>query len=343
MIWLSLFLGCMGVSAQNTNNPAILEQDNMIDNSQQLTQSIDLALQDATEPFAVFDADNTIWKYDIEEGLLAWMSAKNSLSLQNIPAHLFPIAPQPDATPMSYYEELSHIDHSLGYLWAAQVFSGFTLGELRAEVQEMMASVEPIQAPMPNGDVQLVQIPKIYPKQMELIHSLQNKGVDVWVVSASLEEVVRMVVSDPQYGLNIPPEQVIGVNLMLHKPNGEATVGALERRAGKKGVAYYFSEERMSWKMGDYPFAPMTWYAGKVAAIKEWIHPSRRPILVAGDSPNDFYMQFYSDAIRLRVHRKDSHKVQLEERKNVWQEGSADQNIAANWIEFTAEELGVSN
>ena len=63
-------------------------------------------------------------------------------------------------------------------------------------------------------------------------------------------------------------------------------------------------------------YAPATWYAGKVAAIKEWIHPSQRPILVAGDSPNDFYMQFYANVeeggVRVRIHRKDAHKEELE-------------------------------
>ena len=28
-------------------------------------------------PFAVFDADNTIWKHDITEGLLAYMSVRH--------------------------------------------------------------------------------------------------------------------------------------------------------------------------------------------------------------------------------------------------------------------------
>jgi hypothetical protein len=42
-------------------------------------------------------------------------------------------------------------------------------------------------------------------------------------------------------------------------------------------------------------------------------------MLVAGDPPNDFYMQFYANAkaggTRLRIHRKDSHKKKLEEEK----------------------------
>jgi phosphorylcholine phosphatase len=158
--------------------------------------------------------------------------------------------------------------------------------------------------------------------------------------------VVRMVVSDPRYGLNIPPERVIGVNLMLSKPDGTVTVGAFERLDGRTGLDYYFSTQRMQWTLGTYPFAPMTWYGGKVAAISEWIDPAQRPILVGGDSPNDFYMQFYSavdDAgLRLRIHRTEEHKNKLEENKLLRQNGNVNQDPQKGWIEVSAKDLGLS-
>ena len=103
----------------------------------------------------------------------------------------------------------------------------------------------------------------------------------------------------------------------------------------------------MQWKLGTYPFAPLTWYAGKVAAILEWIDPSERPILVAGDSPNDFYMQFYAaaenDAIRLRIHRKDRHKRVLAIEKMKREKGNANPDPEKGWIEVTADELGLGD
>ena len=143
---------------------------------------------------------------------------------------------------------------------------------------------------MPDGSPKAIPIPQIFPAQQELIATLQARGVEVWIVSASLEELVRMVISDPKYGVNLPPERVIGVNLMLQKPDKTVTVGAIERREGRCGNDHYLSESRMSWTLTSYPFAPLTWYGGKVSAILEWIDESQRPILVAGDSPNDFYM-----------------------------------------------------
>jgi len=162
-------------------------------------------------------------------------------------------------------------------------------------------------------------------------------------VSASPEEIVRFVISDPEYGIGLPPEQVIGVNLMFRHPDGSVNVGALERQAGKTGLDYYFSEERLKSTLGTVPFAPLTWYGGKVAAIREWITPVQRPVLVAGDSPNDFYMQFFSSAIKLRIHRKDSHKQRLREEQEQRMGGNADANPQKGWIEVTAAQLGVDD
>lgn len=66
--------------------------------------------------------------------------------------------------------------------------------------------------------------PRIYPRQRQLIHTLIASGVRVYIVSASLEELVRMVACDARYGLNVEPQRVIGVTLMLNDPNtGELT------------------------------------------------------------------------------------------------------------------------
>ena len=43
---------------------------------------------------------------------------------------------------------------------------------------------------------------------------------------------------------------------MLTHPNGEITVGALERSAGNMGLDYYFSEQRLQ-TAGTVPFAPL--------------------------------------------------------------------------------------
>ena len=310
-----------------------------------INAAIEHALQNNPHPFAVFDADNTVWQHDLTEALMAWMEIKGHITIAGMNATLLPCPPRPNETLMSYYDLLCEVDHSLGYLFATQVFAGFTLGALRAELDEMMASTQAIRAPMPDGPPKAIPIPQIFPAQQELIATLQARGVEVWIVSASLEELVRMVMSDPKYGINLPPERVIGVNLMLQKPDKTVTVGAIERRDGQCGNDHYLSESRMSWTLTSTPFAPLTWYGGKVAAILEWIDESQRPILVAGDSPNDFYMQFHAAAgdsgIRLRIHVSQSHKEHLNARIARQQVGNLNDQPDQGWIEVTAQDLGI--
>lgn len=313
-----------------------------LEHRQQIHQAIEGA-KDNPHPFAVFDADNTIWKYDLIEALLAWMGNNGQIQLNTVPSEYIPVPLREGETLISYYDFLCDIDHSLAYLFASQVFAGFTLGELRDATKAMMAYTTDIVVPLRKGH-RAVPIPQIFPAQIELMHTLQAHGVEVWIVSASLEEVVRMVASDPTFGIALPPERVIGVNLMLQKPNGDATVGAIERQTGRAGRTYYLGTERMGWTMSGFPFAPLTWYAGKLAAIQEWIDPTERPILVAGDSPNDFYMQFYCDVeaggVRLRIHRKESHKERLHQEISRRQNGTANENPALGWLEVTATDLG---
>jgi len=296
-------------------------------------------------PFAVFDADNTVWKHDLIEGLLGWMSANGSLSIEFADPKIMPFPIREGETLMSYYDHLCDIDHSVGYLFACQIFAGFTLQKLQQEIDDMMRHTDLIQAPMPHGKTKALNVPALFPGQIELMHFLQEQGIEVWIVSASLEELVRMVASNPKYGLALAPQRVIGVNLMLHKPDGSVTVGALERTAGEIGLAYYLSPERLTWTMGTVPFAPLTWYGGKVAGILEWIDDAQRPILVAGDSPNDFYMQFHVAAdeggIRLRIHRSEKHRQALTDRQQHQETGNLNPMPKDGWIEVTPADLGL--
>jgi phosphorylcholine phosphatase len=311
---------------------------------QQIQNAIQTAKINDDQPFAVFDADNTIWKHDLEEALLAWLENENRLQFSDLNPSNIPILPRKNETLFSYYEYLSEIDHSLCYLWACQAFEGFSLQELFLEIKKMLSTTEAIPVVVNKNGIwqnKTVPIPKIYPGQRQLIKHLMDSGIQVWVVSASPEELVRYVVSLPEYGLNIPPEQVIGVNLLLRKKQ-EATAGAFEREKQYKGLEHYFSPERIEYKFTSYPITPLTWYAGKVAAIKSWIHPCKRPMLVAGDSPNDFHMQFYSSGVKLRIHCSDEHKLVLEEtKKNRNIVTSSDEDPYVGWLETTPASLGL--
>ena len=288
-----------------------------VQHQKQLQETISCAKQHKT-PFAVFDADNTIWKHDLTECLLAWLEKRGLISLDRFETTLLPIPSRPRESIYGYYIRLGQLmGHSASYLWSAQAFQGLELNQLRMEISDMMKSTEAMNVSVYEDEKLVfhpVSIPQIFPFQKELIAELQRNGIAVWVVSASLEELVRMVVSDPEYGIDIPPERVIGVNMLIRTKKEEIWTSAQHRERGMKGDEF-FDKDRLSGILTHHIYAPVTWYAGKVAAIQEWIHPTIRPLLVAGDSPNDFYMQFYANAMaggtRLRIHRTDSHKEKL--------------------------------
>ena len=81
--------------------------------------------------FAVFDADNTLWEYDIAEGLLAWMEYRELISLSRMDPSILPLPPLPKENVFSYYERLCDWDHSICYLWSAQGFLRLYIGKTR--------------------------------------------------------------------------------------------------------------------------------------------------------------------------------------------------------------------
>ena len=104
--------------------------------------------------FAVFDADNTSYNNDLEESLLPFLEMKGILSRDKLDPVLKPI-PFKDIdghkeSLNSYYYRLCEIDDQVCYPWVAQVFSGYTLRELKGWIDEMLAkgqtSLEQIEA-----------------------------------------------------------------------------------------------------------------------------------------------------------------------------------------------------
>ncbi|MEW6124262.1 MAG: haloacid dehalogenase-like hydrolase [Pseudomonadota bacterium] len=96
-------------------------------------------------------------------------------------------------------------------------------------------------------------------------HALMAAGIDVFVVSASCEEVVKVFACDPRYGYNLPEAHVYGIRM--------------QRRDG-----------RMDWRPAQN--WPITWGPGKVDAIRRTFVDARGfgPLAVFGDSDGDFNM-----------------------------------------------------
>lgn len=303
--------------------------------------------------YAVFDEDNTSYQYDIEESMIPFLDNKGVLTRDFLdPAlHLIPFRDNAtyNESMYSYYLRLCDIDDIVCYPWAAQVFSGLTLTELKRYVGELMALNTTIPTTYYEGDVAVpteINPPHIFRGQVELYNRLMANGIDVYVVSASSEELVRMVASDPQYGYNVPPENVIGVTTLLKN----TTTGDLTTARKQITDGVYDPAANMDLLLTSYLWTPNTWQTGKFAAILSYIDNWKMPVLVGGDTPaSDGPMQFHAvdvvnkGGIHLWVNRTASAWEEIngmmseyaQEQKDLGLDVTADKN----WVVVSPEDI----
>ncbi|KAF1840141.1 uncharacterized protein K460DRAFT_371356 [Cucurbitaria berberidis CBS 394.84] len=302
--------------------------------------------------YAVFDMDQTSYRYDLEESLLPFLENRGILTRDNLDPSLKLIDFKDTAnfteTLYSYYNRLCKVDDFVCYPWIAQVWSGLTLRELKRYVDELLAHNGTIPTQSWDGD-KIVQgsatPPKIYPGQVELYNALMNNGIAVYVISAAHEELVRFVASDPKYGYNVPPQNVIGVTTMLKN----ATSGALTNARKQIVEGEYDEAANLDLIVTPYLWTPATWFAGKWAAILTYIDQWKRPVLAAGDTPgSDSYMLFHGvdtekGGVHLWINRKDAYLKDIKEEIEVNVKGQKEngREITAdkNWVFVKPEDI----
>jgi phosphoserine phosphatase len=302
--------------------------------------------------FAVFDMDNTSYRYDLEESLLPFLENQGVLTREKLDPSLklipFKDTAEHQESLFSYYYRLCEIDDMVCYPWVAQVFSGFTLAELKGYVDALMASGKPVPSTYFDGDVVKnieVQPPQVFAGQVELFNKLMENGIEVYVMTAASEELVRMVAADPQYGYNVKPQNVIGVTTLLkNRQSSELTTARKQIAAG-----HYDPQANMALELTPYLWTPATWMAGKQAAILTYIDPWKKPVLVAGDTPSsDGYMLFHGvdvakGGVHLWVNRKAKYMDQLNGmiQKNAAAQAKEGLPVTAdkNWVVVKPEDI----
>lgn len=239
--------------------------------------------------YAVFDADGTLWSNDLSESLLSLLESEKIISIGRYNEAMFPMPIMSGESLVSYYFRLCEADINLGYFWLCQAFAGFSPGELKEHIDDLFNKNGSISymAFQNDGSIveKLIDRPTVFFWQQELRAFLFKKGINVYVVTASQEELVRMVVADPKYGFDIPSSSVIGMRLALRSSNGKNVLGPYDKSLNKN---YYESMITSSLS------GITTWYSGKVAAIKEYVDPVKKPVLVAGNSESDLAMLNYA-------------------------------------------------
>jgi hypothetical protein len=239
--------------------------------------------------YAVFDADGTLWSNDLSVSLLSLLESEKIISVGRYNEAMFPMPIMSGESLVSYYLRLCDADINLGYFWLCQAFSGFSPGELKEHIDDLFNKNGSISYMAFQNDGSLVEKridrPTVFFWQQELRAFLFEKEIKVYVVTASQEELVRMVVADPKYGFDIPSSSVIGMRLALRSSNGKNLLGQYDKSLNKN---YYESMITSSLS------GITTWYSGKVAAIKEYVDPVKKPVLVAGNSESDLAMLDYA-------------------------------------------------
>ena len=173
-----------------------------------LQKSVLKAMDENPGPYyAAFDADGTLWDSDLGEQFFQYQIDHCDLdSLSSV-------------DPWEYYETTKHVDPIKAYLWLAQISKGASLEQVRTWAKE---SVETYGA-------------RVFESQKNMISWLQAQGVEVFIVTASIQWAV-----EPAGMLaGVPFENVLGI----------------QTRIDEKGL------------VTDEQFGPITWRDGKAKAI----------------------------------------------------------------------------
>lgn len=302
--------------------------------------------------FAVFDADQTTYQYDLVSAFLPFLEQKGVLTRETMhpSLKLIPFLDREgyQESLYSYYERLGQIDDQIGYPWASQIFAGFQIKQLKIWMDEMLALSSPLTAQVTNGSsekIDTIPIPKMLKGQQELYAALMANGIEVFVVTAAAEELVRMIVADPLYGYSVKPANVIGVNLALRHPVTQDITTS--RKKIEQGV--YSEEQMQDYELTYALWAPLPWYEGKYAAIRTYIHKWKKPILVAGDTPQSDGPMFFrapdlnKGGVRLFVNKGPSYLAHLQQLQNQHEQAQLEQGLTPdalqNWLIIDTHEL----
>ncbi|KLT41919.1 phosphorylcholine phosphatase [Cutaneotrichosporon oleaginosum] len=295
--------------------------------------------------YAIFDWDNTSDRYDLEESLMPYLESIGVLH-EDVLDPALRVVPFLDGESMyGYYLRLCEIDDNICYWWAAAVFSGIKLEELKRHVDDLMTLNGAVKTTFTDENGTLVEVqvntPRIFRGQVELYNRLMANGINVYVISAAAEELVRMVASDPKYGYNVPPENVIGVSLLLNN-SGVLTTA---RKQIAEGV---YNNSNGQFVLTPTLWAPATWMTGKWAAVLSYIDQWKLPVLAAGDTPvSDGPMIFHGinrdDGIKLWVNRKASYMEEIAKMNETFAIEQAEQGrpVTADkgWVIVTPDEI----
>lgn len=185
--------------------------------------------------------------------------------------------------------------HDVAYPWVLYLFDNMSIAEVQKLAKEandfgignklgkyVIESSDKLTGEAGKVSHQYKSGLRVQSETANLFHEFEKNGIKVYIVSASLEDIVKVFANDKSYGYNLSADSVYGMRLEMN---------------GNKYKAEY--------KHG----YPQTQTKGKVEIINKFLKPKhggKDPILVAGDSEGDFNMlsEYKGTKILLLMKRK---------------------------------------
>lgn len=185
--------------------------------------------------------------------------------------------------------------HDVAYPWVLYLFDNMSVAEVQKLAKEandfgignklgkyVIESSDKLTGEAGKVSHQYKSGLRVQSETANLFHEFEKNGIKVYIVSASLEDIVKVFANDKSYGYNLSADSVYGMRLEIN---------------GNKYKAEY--------KHG----YPQTQTKGKVEIINKFLKPKhggKDPILVAGDSEGDFNMlsEYKGTKILLLMKRK---------------------------------------
>ena len=185
--------------------------------------------------------------------------------------------------------------HDVAYPWVLYLFDNMSVAEVQKLAKEandfgignklgkyVIESSDKLTGEAGKVSHQYKSGLRVQSETANLFHEFEKNGIKVYIVSASLEDIVKVFANDKSYGYNLSADSVYGMRLEMN---------------GNKYKAEY--------KHG----YPQTQTKGKVEIINKFLKPKhggKDPILVAGDSEGDFNMlsEYTGTKILLLMKRK---------------------------------------
>ena len=252
-------------------------------------------------PFAVFDWDQTVIRHDIGDALFLhqiealgfaldhdefWTVLDPSdVTLREQAALLRELADDARADHPTFHAlreavlvgflRSGLLDPQEGFPWQTRLLAGMSEAEIadltrQAMEKEMAAPLARREFQAGGQTVHFHTGLRPYAEILDLMRQLEAHGIAVWIVSATNVWAVRVMAE----ALGVPADRVIGMRTRVAE-------GRITAELEGEAVA--------------------TW--GKVKAIQRYIHPTRKPVLVAGDNVTDLPMLEYSADTRLVIDR----------------------------------------